>query len=35
MYQSHEDTVAIYVDLFLTGLLKEPACRESPGGLAR
>jgi AcrR family transcriptional regulator len=35
MHQSHEDTVATYVDLFLTGLLKEPASRETLGGLAR
>jgi hypothetical protein len=27
MHQSHEDTVATYVDLFLTGLLKMPGKR--------
>jgi hypothetical protein len=27
MHQSHEDTVATYVDLFLTGLIKIPGRR--------
>ena len=31
MYQSHEHTVATYVDLFLTGLVKMPADRQTPG----
>ena len=35
MHQSHEDTVATYVDLFLTGLIKEPASRKAPGRHAR
>jgi AcrR family transcriptional regulator len=29
MHQSHEDTVATYVDLFLTGLIKMPAGRKT------
>jgi hypothetical protein len=35
MHQSHEDTVAAYVDLFLTGLIKTPANRKSSGRRAR
>lgn len=35
MHQSHEDTVSTYVDLFLTGLLKQPASRTTPGRRAR
>jgi AcrR family transcriptional regulator len=35
MHQSHEDTVATYVDLFLTGLIKEPAGRKTPGRRSR
>ena len=35
MHQSHEDTVATYVDLFLTGLIKMPASRKTPGGRTR
>jgi hypothetical protein len=35
MHQSHEDTVATYVDLFLTGLIKMPASRTPPGKRAR
>ena len=31
MHQSHEDTVATYVDLFLTGLIKEPVSHKTPG----
>jgi hypothetical protein len=31
MHQSHEDTVATYVDLFLTGLIKKSAIRKTPG----
>ena len=31
MHQSHEHTVATYVDLFLTGLVKMPADRQTPG----
>ncbi len=31
MHQSHEDTVATYVDLFLTGLSKVPAIRRTSG----
>jgi len=31
MHQSHEDTVATYVDLFLTGLTKVPADRKTLG----
>jgi len=35
MHQSHEDTVATYVDLFLTGLIKKPANRKSTVRQAR
>ncbi len=35
MHQSHEDTVATYVDLFLTGLIEKPASRKTPGRRAR
>ena len=35
MQQSHEDTVATYVDLFLTGLIKIPAIRKTSGRPAR
>jgi AcrR family transcriptional regulator len=35
MHQSHEDTVATYVDLFLTGLIKMPASRKSSGRHSR
>lgn len=35
MHRSHEDTVATYVDLFLTGLVKMPAVRQTPGRPAR
>ena len=35
MHQSHEDTVATYVDLFLTGLIKKPAVRTTPGRRSR
>ena len=35
MQQSHEDTVATYVDLFLTGLIKIPAIRKTSGRHAR
>jgi hypothetical protein len=35
MHQSHEDTVATYVDLFLTGLIKEPAGRKTLGRRSR
>ena len=35
MHQSHEDTVSTYVDLFLTGLIKQPASRTTPGRRAR
>ena len=35
MHQSHEDTVATYVDLFLTGLIKKPASRKTPGRRSR
>lgn len=31
MHQSHEDTVATYVDLFLTGLIKLPAGSKTTG----
>lgn len=31
MHQSHEDTVASYVDIFLTGLIKIPAGRKTLG----
>jgi AcrR family transcriptional regulator len=31
LHQSHEDTVATYVDLFLTGLIKKIANRNTPG----
>ena len=31
MHQSHEDTVATYVDLFLTGLIKLPAVSKTTG----
>ena len=30
MHQSHEDTVSTYVDLFLTGLIQQPASRTTP-----
>jgi len=30
MHRSHEDTVATYVDLFLTGLIKVPDARKPP-----
>ncbi|MEO5955863.1 MAG: TetR/AcrR family transcriptional regulator [Nitrospiraceae bacterium] len=35
MHQSHEDTVATYVDLFLTGLIKKSAGRTMPGKRSR
>src|SRR3990167_5897744 len=35
MHQSHEYTVSTYVDLFLTGLIKQPASRTTPGRRAR
>ena len=35
MHQSHEDTVATYVDLFLTGLIKIPTGHKTPGRHAR
>ena len=35
MVQSHEDTVAAYVDLFLTGLIKRPDDRKTVGGKTR
>jgi hypothetical protein len=35
MHQSHEDTVATYVDLFLNGLIKEPASCKALGGRAQ
>ncbi|NWF72079.1 MAG: TetR/AcrR family transcriptional regulator [Nitrospirae bacterium] len=35
MHQSHEDTVAAYVDLFLTGLVKRPGDRDRLGGNTR
>jgi hypothetical protein len=35
MHQSHENTVATYVDLFLTGLIKEPASHKTTGRHAR
>ena len=35
MHQSHEDTVATYVDLFLTGLIKTPVDRKVPGRRSR
>ena len=35
MDQSHEDTVAAYVDLFLTGLIKRPDDRKTVGGKTR
>jgi len=35
MHQSHEDTVATYVDLFLTGLIKMPDVRKPPRRPAR
>ena len=31
MHQSHEDTIATYVDIFLTGLSKVPAIRKTAG----
>src|SRR5262245_59715635 len=33
MHQSHEDTVAAYVDLFLTGLIKMPATGRCSGAV--
>jgi hypothetical protein len=35
MHQSHEDTVATYVDLFLTGLVKMPASHKPPARRSR
>ena len=35
LHQSHEHTVTTYVDLFLTGLVKMPADRQTLGRLAR
>ena len=35
MHQSHEDTVATYVDLFLAGLIKMPVNRRSSGRRSR
>ncbi len=35
LHQSHEDTVAAYVDLFLTGLIKRPDDRKTVGEKTR